>query len=236
MINNYDFQSKMPNRDFSGFDRDALFSAFRHIGYKEIEVCENLTSTEMQRLAEHIAQADYEEYGNMVLIVLTHGDEDNLYGVDGEKIAYKRLLHPIKNSSKLKRIPKFYIAQACNPTVNAVHPVATEVFNGVQPTVSNLVQNLAEDAAKCAPDRHCTTYPQSDMLIAYSFIPGTPNGSRFIQAFAEVLRIDGRRLGVTKMLTRAMRLMSYTPGTTMPNKSLPSPVVISQLTSEFYLA
>ena len=65
---------------------------------------------------------------------------------------------------------------------------------------------------------------------------GEPEGSRFIQAFCEVMKRDGRRVEATMIFAIATRLMSYTPGTSMPDKSLPHPCVISQLKKGLYFS
>ncbi|KAF6038122.1 hypothetical protein EB796_003572 [Bugula neritina] len=65
-----------------------------------------------------------------------------------------------------------------------------------------------------------------------------PLGSEFIEALCDVLRYDGRKLEIMKLLARATRMMSYGPHTPVeychPNKDLRYPSVFSVLTKDFY--
>lgn len=65
---------------------------------------------------------------------------------------------------------------------------------------------------------------------------GTPHGSKFMQALSHVMRKDGRRLEVMKLLATTAHIMSFTPGTRDHDKFQRRPCVTSQLTKEFYFS
>ncbi|KAF6017464.1 hypothetical protein EB796_024233 [Bugula neritina] len=70
------------------------------------------------------------------------------------------------------------------------------------------------------------------------FVNSVLRGSEFIEALCDVLRYDGRKLEIMKLLARATRMMSYGPHTPVeychPNKDLRYPSVFSVLTKDFY--
>ncbi|XP_067950145.1 caspase-7-like [Watersipora subatra] len=232
IVNNYIFNGEMPNRDFSGLDRDALLQAFRWVGYRHenIQIEDNLTAARMRALAEQAAGELYQKGSSLVFVVLSYGGDGHLFGVDSRSLTFEYLMDPIRESLHLRNIPKIFLFQACKASVNKVRMTSTSSGGGARPPPSH----LTTDAQTCGPANHCITYPRSDTLVAYSALPGSANGSMFIQAFAEVLQRDGKKHDITLMLARASRIMSYTPGTSFPNKSLACPVVISQLEKKFF--
>lgn len=243
MINNYMFDgTNLPNRDASGLDRDAMFKAFRFVGFKEphFDMRDNLTALEMLDAADQIARQDYSKQSSVVLIVLTYGTENLLYGTDGQCITYETLLGPLRRASddNLHGIPKVLLVQA-DPIDGRkeAHPfVVKQVGPRPEQRRTEDEARLSHDAAGYGPARPFTTAEQSDVLIAYSLIPSTEGGSRFMQSLSEVMRHEGRRSELTHLISIAGRMMSYTPGTSMPSKSFPHPCVISQLTKMLYFA
>ena len=59
------------------------------------------------------AVEDYSRLGCLFLIVLTHGDDNHLYGTDGHTIKYEEFLYPIREASisYLQGIPKILLVQ-----------------------------------------------------------------------------------------------------------------------------
>ncbi|XP_067947830.1 caspase-3-like isoform X2 [Watersipora subatra] len=225
----------MPNRDFSGLDRDALLQVFGQVGYwsENIKIEENLTAAEMRVLAEQVAHIDYHRRGSLVFIVLSHGGDGHLFGVDCKSCKFDYLIDPIRESECLKDIPKVFLFQACKAPANNIAMTPTRSGDGARPPQPS---HLTTDALKHGLSSQCITYPRSDMLIAYSVLPGTPYGSMFIQAFAEVMRRHGRRHEATLMLARANRIMWEMFVNRRPIESWACPVVISQLGKKFFFA
>ena len=55
---------------------------------------------------------DHGQYDCFVLVVMTHGDENDLfYGTDGQRVQLTRLMEPIKKCRTLVGKPKICIVQ-----------------------------------------------------------------------------------------------------------------------------
>ena len=65
-------------------DLKNLQSTFQHLNY-EVELYENLASSDMTDLMMSIAQRDHAQYDSFVCCILTHGKQDIVYGSDSTR-------------------------------------------------------------------------------------------------------------------------------------------------------
>ena len=65
------------------------------------------------------AVQDYSRLGCLFIIVLTHGDEEVLYGTEGQAVRYEDFLYPLRAAStgKMEGIPKILLVQVCHSFV-----------------------------------------------------------------------------------------------------------------------
>ena len=81
-----------------------------------VKTHENLTDGEMKELMRYYAQGvDHRNYDCFVCCILSHGAENQLYGVNGRLIDIKALTSCFKarNCPTLKTKPKLFFIQAC---------------------------------------------------------------------------------------------------------------------------
>ncbi|KAK7922377.1 hypothetical protein WMY93_009279 [Mugilogobius chulae] len=94
IINNKNFLPQTGLRTRHGSDKDeaAVKKTFEDLGYK-VTVHKDLTRKQMKKELEKVSQEDHSENTSFVCVILSHGDEDGIYGTDNyEPIKMRGLL------------------------------------------------------------------------------------------------------------------------------------------------
>lgn len=226
IINNkkFDASTQMTERSGTNVDATALQELFRGLGF-DVILEHNQTVNQMTDLIKKAANEDHSNSDSFVLAVLSHGENDIVYGYD-DTIRVDDLLHPLKQSSSLVGKPKFILIQACRGTnLDEGNEVA---FDGDDDVVSKIPI-------------------EADYLYAYSTVPGyyawrnSQKGSWFVQALVDVFGQEGitEQFDVLRLLTRVNCQVAYefqsNASNMAMNRKKQVPYIASTLTKDFYL-
>ena len=138
--------------------------------------------------------ASKEEHGEAdmaAVVVMSHGREGVVYTTDQRMVQIDWILKQFNNDEcpRLRGKPKLFVFQACR---------GDDSDYGVSTTAS--------DSQRSSGGMEMKENSWSDMVIAYSTIPGyvanrdTVDGSWFIQSFCQVFRDRAKTLEIREML------------------------------------
>ena len=169
----------------------------------------------------NICCTDHSDADCFMCVILSHGENGVVYGVDAH-VELDQLIQPFKFNRSLAGKPKLFFVQACRGT-NLIEGIDSNPF--ATPYVSKIPM-------------------EADFLVAYSTIAGcyswrnSLNGSWFIQSLCHVLNEHGTRLELVQLLTIVNRRVAfyYESNTSDPSMSgkRQVPCIVSMLTKELY--
>ncbi|XP_059930343.1 uncharacterized protein LOC132473959 [Gadus macrocephalus] len=122
IVNNFDFSRSSRNlgqRMGTDIDEESLRSVFTWLGF-QVEVVRDLTRDQMLSSMRELASRDHSWMECVACVVLSHGLEGGVYGVDGEVVRLKELadfLNGVRCAS-LRGKPKLFFIQACQGNQN----------------------------------------------------------------------------------------------------------------------
>lgn len=238
IVNNVDFEY-LQRRGGSDLDAEKLKGLFTQLQYK-VKVLRNQNSKQLKealfqfaKLPEH-ATAD-----SMVVCLLSHGLEGQIYGVDGVLVSIPDLL-ALFNGYMAKGLvgkPKLFFIQACRgsdydhgaDTTDGAH-FANELQ--VTKTKEQLL-TAAFPTDKLEKFVEPETLPaEADMLVAYSTVPGyvswsnLQKGSWFVQAIVDVFSTYAHTEDVVSMLVRVNGKVAREFESYNRKKQIPAPVIM----------
>ncbi|XP_030235975.1 uncharacterized protein LOC115560663 isoform X7 [Gadus morhua] len=117
IVNNFDFSDSGRNlgqRMGTDIDKESLRSVFSWLGFK-VKVLRDLTRAQMLSSMRELASRDHSWMDCVACVVLSHGLEGGVYGVDGKVVQLKELadfLNGVRCAS-LRGKPKLFFIQAC---------------------------------------------------------------------------------------------------------------------------
>ncbi|XP_049710630.1 caspase-7 isoform X2 [Elephas maximus indicus] len=224
---NFDQVTGMGTRTGTDKDAEALFKCFRSLGF-EVTIYNDCSRSKMQNLLQRASEEDHSNSACFACILLSHGEENLIYGTDG--------LTPIKDLTAcfrgdrcktLLEKPKLFFIQACR---------GSELDDGIQADSGSVSDTDANPRHKIPVE--------ADFLFAYSTVPGyyswrnPGRGSWFVQALCSVLNEHGKHLEIMQLLTRVNNRVArdFESQSNDPHfhekKQIPS--VVSMLTKELY--
>uniref|UniRef100_A0A2K5IT16 Caspase 7 n=1 Tax=Colobus angolensis palliatus TaxID=336983 RepID=A0A2K5IT16_COLAP len=231
IINNKNFDKVTGMGVRNGTDKDAaaLVKCFRSLGF-DVTVHNDCSCAEMQDLLKKASEEDHTNAACFACILLSHGEENVIYGKDG--------VTPIKDLTAhfrgdrcrtLLEKPKLFFIQACR---------GTELDDGIQADSGPINDTDANPRYKIPVE--------ADFLFAYSTVPGyyswrSPGrGSWFVQALCSILEEHGKDLEIMQILTRvndrvARHFESQSDDPCFHEKKQ-IPCVVSMLTKELYFS
>ncbi|ESO03869.1 hypothetical protein HELRODRAFT_111847 [Helobdella robusta] len=188
----------------------------------------NLTVKKMKELIEEVASEDHSKYDCFVLVLMSHGGQEFIYGVDGV-INLKELLLPL-NGNKCKTLigkPKLFFIQACR---------GTEIDEGVE------YKAKFETDADEVEERIMKIPKEADYLYSYACADGyvsfrNANGAWYVQALCEVFQNYSHKYDILTMLTLvSCKIKDFESNMTNAayNKKKQIPTFISMLTKRLY--
>ncbi|XP_018419982.1 PREDICTED: caspase-7 isoform X2 [Nanorana parkeri] len=232
IINNKNFEDRTGMCIRNGTDKDAgdLCKCFRNLGF-EVKVYNDQSCEAMERLLQSAAKYDHTDSACFACILLSHGEEGQIYGTDGA-MAIKTLTTLFRgdNCQSLVGKPKLFFIQACR---------GSEFDDGIQTD-----SGPANDSMETDANPRYKIPVEADFLFAYSTVPGyyswrnPGRGSWFVQALCGVLTQYGKQLEIMQILTRVNYLVAtnYESWSDDPRFSEKKqiPCVVSMLTKELY--
>ncbi|CAL8349694.1 unnamed protein product [Arctogadus glacialis] len=117
IVNNFDFSRSVPKlrqRMGTDIDEKSLSLVFSWLGFK-VEVLRNATRDQMLSSMRELASRDHTWMDCVACVVLSHGLEGGVYGVDGERVWLKELADVLNGvrCASLRGKPKLFFIQAC---------------------------------------------------------------------------------------------------------------------------
>ncbi|XP_073451968.1 caspase-7-like [Aquarana catesbeiana] len=232
IINNKNFDARTGMCIRNGTDKDAgdLCKCFRSLGF-DVKVYNDQTCEEMELLLQSVAKNDHSDSACFACILLSHGEEGQIYGTDGV-MAIKTLTTFFRGDKcqSLVGKPKLFFIQACR---------GSDFDEGIQTD-----SGPANDSMETDANPRYKIPVEADFLIAYSTVPGyyswrnPGRGSWFVQALCSVLNQYGKQLELMQILTRVNYLVAtnFESWSDDPRYSEKKqiPCVVSMLTKELY--
>ncbi|XP_076058848.1 death caspase-1 [Oratosquilla oratoria] len=233
IFNHSTFNSILQLGDRSGTDRDRdqMEKLFFELGY-EVKVYNNLTVQKLNNAVRELGQEiDHTDCDSLVVVFMSHGEQDILYGQDAQFKAEKLWSEFTSDKcSSLAGKPKLFFIQACRGDM---------LDKGV-----TLVKVPRDEVDGGAFSYKIPT--QADFLICWSTVPGyfswrnTSNGSWFVQSVVEIFRREHAHKDVLSMLTSVNRFMianfeSNTPSQAHMHGKKQTAYIVSTLMRDVYL-
>ncbi|XP_030199248.1 caspase-8 isoform X2 [Gadus morhua] len=120
IVNNFDF-SRSPGtqskRMGTQIDEESLRHVFTWLGF-QVEVVRDATRGQMLSSMRELASRDHSGMDCVACVVLSHGLEGGVYGVDGGVVSLEELQEPLngRRCAYLRGKPKLFFIQACQGT------------------------------------------------------------------------------------------------------------------------
>ncbi|XP_046305873.1 caspase-7 isoform X1 [Marmota monax] len=226
---NFDKVTGMCVRNGTDKDAEALFKCFRSLGF-DVTVYNDCSCAKMQDLLKRASEEDHSNSACFACILLSHGEENLIYGKDGVTPIKELTAHFRGDRCKtLLEKPKLFFIQACR---------GTELDDGIQADSGPINDTDASPRHKIPVE--------ADFLFAYSTVPGyyswrnPGKGSWFVQALCSILDEHGKDLEIMQILTRvndrvARHFESQSEDPRF-NEKKQIPCVVSMLTKELYFS
>lgn len=199
ILNNTDFNEHMGRREESKLDVDRMEALFRQLHFK-VTVASNLSAIRMKEVLSNAAKVECQKDDDcLVVIVMSHGSQDVIYGIDGEELHLDRDVYPLFDNCNCPALvgkPKLFFVQAsrgdmCDHGIRDVletsdalqasseHSAATSLQpplldrnSGDLLQTPDATQAAGEHEAAFSWRPHKPTTSCSDMYIAYATRPG----------------------------------------------------------------
>uniref|UniRef100_A0A182WLY8 Caspase n=1 Tax=Anopheles minimus TaxID=112268 RepID=A0A182WLY8_9DIPT len=228
IIHHENFQL-MSKREGSRRDRDTAITVLTNMQF-DVHVYDDMQYEELCGVLEQHAKEDHSDSDCLVVMVMTHGDDDVLYAYD--RMYQVDVLFQFFMGDSCPTLlgkPKLFFVQACR---------GTAYDKGVQLYCANLDNDSFESHKYVIP----TT---ADLLVMYSSYDGHVSwrnpigGSWFIQALCVELETSWRHMELLQLLTAVSRRVAYDYQSNVPqsdtiNAMKQMPSIVSMLTKLVY--
>uniref|UniRef100_A0A182Y9J2 Uncharacterized protein n=1 Tax=Anopheles stephensi TaxID=30069 RepID=A0A182Y9J2_ANOST len=234
IINQVNFKD-LRKRDGSDKDRDCISAALQGIGF-EIRTLDDPNRKELLAMLEKVANEDHSQHDCLVVVVMTHGKENNLLYARDKSYEADRLWEPFLGNAcpSLRGKPKLFFVQACR---------GKQLDQGVRLVNMSIDENVSVDSV---PEPVSYVIPtMADLLVMYSTYDGhyswrnPVNGSWFIQSLSIVLTAIGHREELLHILTAVSRRVAFhyqsdVPQNVKMDAMKQMPCIVSMLTKLLY--
>ena len=202
-------QEKLDVRLGSNEDVESLEKLFEALDFK-VKIERNKGRKEILKILDDIAQYDHTHYDCFVLWLMSHGQDGQFYGADGETVPIESVRDFLSSTEcpTLKGKPKIIFIQACRGPRKEQGVVAdapqSPTEQGREPSTNDSEESSDRDfnfkLSKAIP-------VHADILIANSTISGYASfrnprqGSRFVRCIVEVFCEHACHEDLLSMLT-----------------------------------
>ncbi|KAK4873489.1 hypothetical protein RN001_015518 [Aquatica leii] len=181
----------------SNTDVNEMVLSFGRLGHNVEQefIYNDLLKNELLTTIKDLAQRDFSNRNSLILVVLTHGGENNRIHTQDGTIFTHEIWDPFTNTkcSSFKDKPKLFIFQACKgKSFSQIDQMKVDVL----------------------PESTFSTPLEADMLIAYAAVEGSVanrhiyRGTWFIQELCRNLNAYGRRDDVLTLLIRTTKCIT----------------------------
>ena len=242
IVNNVDFEN-LSRRGGSDVDAKKLDELFTKLQYK-VKMVRNQTSKQLKETLTQFARLnDHGMADSVIVCLLSHGLEGQIFGVDGVLVSIPDLLALFNGYAAKDLIgkPKMFFIQACR---GSDFDQGVEVTDGGYMSANEVPVAKARAAVVQAhlpgvkpdtvvPEPEPESLPaEADMLVAYSTVPGyvswnnLAKGSWFVQAIADVFSDYAHTEDVVSMLIRVNNKVAREFESYNRKKQIPAPVIM----------
>lgn len=213
IINNKNFTGRMKRREGTDLDAENLYRLFKGLCF-DVRLFTDLTGAKMLSTLKQVAKLDHRHMDSLVVCILTHGVENQLYGTDEELIPVDMIFKPFNgyNCPTLVGKPKLFLMQACRGGVFDYGVEATDspydktkeegaAKDQREPSLEEM-KMAAEEMYRTqqefkfeATDGRAVVLPaEADFAVVFATVPGYVSwrnsafGSWFIKAFVDVMK------------------------------------------------
>ncbi|XP_040185070.1 caspase-6 isoform X2 [Rana temporaria] len=202
----FNYRLRMPERRGTTADRFNLERSLTQLGF-EVKHYFNCPAAEVHQHIQDAATSDHSDADCFLCVFLSHGENGQIYAHDCA-IEVKDLTSPFKGDKcpSLAGKPKIFIFQACRGDQHDEPVLVTDATDSAGEPEVNRVE---VDAAALY-----TLPAAADFIMCYSVAEGyyshreTVNGSWYIQDLCEAIRMHGKELEFTELLTLVNRMVS----------------------------
>lgn len=242
IVNNVDFEN-LSRRGGSDVDAKKLDELFTKLQYK-VKMVRNQTSKQLKETLTQFARLnDHGMADSVIVCLLSHGLEGQIFGVDGVLVSIPDLLALFNGYAAKDLIgkPKMFFIQACR---GSDFDQGVEVTDGGYMSANEVPVAEARAAFVQAhltgvkpdtvvPEPEPESLPaEADVLVAYSTVPGyvswnnLAKGSWFVQAIADVFSDYAHTEDVVSMLIRVNNKVAREFESYNRKKQIPAPVIM----------
>ncbi|XP_037642663.1 caspase-8 isoform X2 [Sebastes umbrosus] len=225
VINNEEFLPGLKDRQGSRQDAKSLDTVFTSLGFNVV-THNNLTAGDMRRELQQLGSRNFLDDDALVVCVLSHGEEECVFGTDGQKVYLRELTKPFTSfgAPTLAGKPKLFFIQACQGSGYQRGSVPCPP----RPRQEEDEQSRLEEDA--GPVRGETVPWGADFLLGMATVPecksfrNTVTGSIYIQQLCAQLTRSAKspeRDDILTVLTRVNREVSK--GEYLNYKQMPEP-------------
>ncbi|KAK3735760.1 hypothetical protein QZH41_008916 [Actinostola sp. cb2023] len=235
----FEAESGLSNRKGSNIDARNLQSLFLFLRYK-VKLVENQRARNLKETVFKFAKEDHKNYDSVVVCLLSHGLEGQIYGVDGSLVSINDLVSMFNGNGAKTLVgkPKLFFVQACRGG-EFDRGIGFERVDGLEsaPSDERPVEEVLEELYASEQTDSGFVSPQSltseaDFLLAFSTVPGfvswrhSDKGSWFVQALVDVFKQYSSKEDIANMLIRINRKVALEFESTDKKKQMPAPVIM----------
>ena len=207
VINNKTFSPEMEKKGYgvrTGTDIDAtrMCKRLKMLGF-EVDRYRDATCRQMKMAFSEAAAKDHSDADCFVGVILSHGEKDKVFGVDG----------PIETND----IFQYFKGYACKTLVGKPKVFFIQACRGHQLDAgANLdVADAQRFDYEAEPEEEIRIPNEADFLVSYSTVPGyyswrnSAHGSWYVQALVLLLDEYGTTMEFKKLLTQLNKMVAY---------------------------
>ncbi|KAI3420785.1 Ced-3p [Globodera pallida] len=219
VINNHKFLDNH-KRIGTNVDRENVTNLLQQLDYT-VHNYDDLTAEQMLVTMRRFARLSHDRSDSTFVVVLSHGEENVLYGVDTNPVDVNEFYETLsaKNCPALAGKPKIFVVQSCRGGRVDNGTYVDERRRGHTTTNPRANRGRSRDVSPRTNRRDGSAdqrlFPtNADRLIAYSALPKHASmrehrkGSWFIQAFCKIARKHAMDLDIVEILTRTRSLVA----------------------------
>lgn len=209
-------QEKLDVRLGSNEDVAALEKLFGALDFK-VRTERNKGRDEILKILDDLSFEDHKNYDCFVLCLMSHGQDGEFYGADGQTVPIDTVRDFFSNArcSTLKGKPKIIFIQACRGGEKEKGVAADAPQSPTQPSRQPSTHDDEESSDRGYNFKLSKAIPEhADILIANSTISGYASfrnprdGSRFVRCIVEVFREYAGHEDLLSMLTMVNQRIS----------------------------
>jgi caspase 7 len=182
-------------------DVESIAASLRKLEFK-VHVREDCSSLEMKNEMLKYATMNHSSCDYFLCVMMSHGNTDQIIGVDGSVNYIKELIDPFKHNPTLKGKPKLFFINSCRGSTQMIaHDGAAAAANRAAAV------DRFDRERNAAHDSSTRKIPmEADVFIHYSTVTGyvsyrdEKKGSWFIESLAHVLDKKGQSLSLNQLV------------------------------------